>query len=55
MTGVTGILTLIVVVLLFAHCPALGINVNVIFPLSPIGLKLLAVTPKPDQLPDMPL
>ncbi len=53
--GVVGTITLIVVVLGAAHCPAVGVNVNVILPLRPEGLKLFAVTPVPDQLPVMPL
>jgi hypothetical protein len=51
MTGVTGVLTAIVVVVEEAHCPAFGVKVNMIFPLRPEGLKLFAETPVPDQLP----
>lgn len=55
MDGVTGVLTVILVVVRFAHCPTLGVKVRIIFPLKPEGLKLFADTPLPDQLPVIPL
>lgn len=55
MAGAVGTSTVIVVVATFTHCPALGVKVNVIFPLKPAGLKLFDVTPVPDQLPVIPL
>ena len=53
--GVTGMLTIIFVVAILAHWPAVGVNVSVIFPLRPAGLKLFPATPMPDQFPVMPL
>ena len=49
-TGVTAMFA----VLEIAHCPASGMNVNVIFPLKPFGLNVFEVTPGPDQLPVYP-
>ena len=54
-TGVVDGLTVMVVVATSAHCPAFGVNESVTLPLRPAGLKLLLVTPSPDQLPTMPL
>lgn len=53
--GVTRVLTLIDVVFGIAHCPAAGVNVKVMDPLKPDGLKLFPVTPIPDQVPVKPL
>ena len=53
--GVVGVVTLMVVVAGLAHCPAFGVKVRVMFPLKPVGLKLLPATPWPDQLPLTPL
>lgn len=37
-----------------AHCPVVGVNVRVIGPFSPLGLKVLLFTPEPVQLPFKP-
>ena len=50
-----GVLTVTVVVVISAHCPAVGVNVRVIAPLKPVGLKLLPVTPEPLHVPVIPL
>lgn len=50
-----GVLTVTVVVVISAHCPAVGVNVRVIAPLKPDGLKLLPVTPEPLHAPVIPL
>jgi hypothetical protein len=55
MVGVVTVLTIMLVVAIAAHCPAFGVNVSVILPLKPVGLKLLPATPVPDQLPVIPL
>lgn len=53
--GATGMVTVMLVMAGFAHWPAFGVNVSVMFPLNPVGLKLLTLTPEPDQFPDTPL
>lgn len=52
--GAGPVPTLILVVALEAQKDGAGVKVNVILPLRPAGLKLLLVTPWPDQLPVMP-
>lgn len=54
-TGVVSGLTVMAVVAVVAHCPAFGVNVSVMLPFNPAGLKLLALTPCPDQFPVIPL
>lgn len=55
MDGVTGTLTMMLVVAGLAHRPAFGVKVRVTLPLSPAGSKLLLETPFPDHVPATPL
>lgn len=52
---VVGALTVIVIVLLLAHCPELGAKVKVIAPLNPKGSNELPETPEPLHVPVIPL
>lgn len=54
-TTATAAVTVIEVVLGKAHCPALGVKVKTILPLSPEGLNELPATPDPLQFPVTPL
>ena len=55
MKGITTALTKILCEEGNAHCPALGVNVNVIIPFCVAGLKVLFETPGPDQIPVIPI
>ena len=46
--------TFTVVVLDKRHCPGFGLNVSVIAPVKPLGLKVLPLTPVPLHVPVMP-